>query len=301
MKLIDLVFGKTGELYVKMIDELELANLTTEYPFEDSDRFENIRHENPKKGMQIYWDEILSRAHLCSVTGILRTRHWISSLLSAIKDKNLLSFAAALRGFIESSADSSSSLTIVPLTLARQYSEILGILSGESDQLLISSELEGELIHFTHARRLSKSEAENAPPHHKARHIRDYIDILERGKVDNVVQCYREMCDLTHPGLSSVRMWLKQSQNTLYLSAHQDESLISNCIQENNKTFLDLLMFGFNPSIVTLRVLNCFPILRLHTPQLNDWNLSSIPAWRKCQYELANSRVRHSKGSLNIQ
>lgn len=301
MKLIDLVFGKTGARYVKMIDELELASLTTEYPFEDSNKFENILRENQKKGMQIYWDEILSRTHLCSVTGILRTRHWISSLLSATRDKNLLSFAAAFRGFIESAADSSSSLRVVPLNLAHHYSEILGILSGESDNVLLAKELEGELIHFTHARRLSGSEAKNAPPHHKARRVRDYIDILERGNVDNVVQCYGEMCDLTHPGQSSVWMWLEQIQNTLCLSAHQDESLISNYIQKNHKTFLDLLMFGFNPSIVTLRVLNYFPISRLHTPQLNDWNLSSIPSWRKCQHELENSSVRPSKGLLSIQ
>ena len=298
MEQIDLVLDHTGERYVKMIDGLDLANLTTRYPFQDNDEFKEIFSENQQKGMQIYWDEILSRVHLCSVTGILRTRHWISSLVSATRDGNLLSFAAAFRGFIESVADSSSSLSIVPLTLARQHSDIVEMLSGNSHHLLFSSELEGELIHFAHARYLSASEAKNSPPHHKARRVQDYIDILRQGNVENVAQCYREMCDLTHPGRSSVWMWLRQTQNTVCLSADQGGSIISHCIQENRKTFTELLMFGFNPSILTLKVLNLFPISRLHTPQIEGWNLSSISGWIKCKNELRNSRVLRSKGLI---
>ena len=108
-------------------------------------------------------------------------------MLSATRDKNLLSFAASCRGFIESAADASSSLRTVSLTLARQYSKIVDILVGDSDQLLIFSELEGELIHFAHARGLSGSEAKKAPPHHRARKVRDYIEVLEQSKVKNIV------------------------------------------------------------------------------------------------------------------
>ena len=237
--------------------------------------------------MQIYWEEILSRSHLCSVTGILRTRHWVSAIACATRDKNLLSFAAAFRGLIESAADAAYSLRAVPLTLARQYSRIMDILSGESDQFLISSDLERALIHFAHARHLSGSDAKIAPPHHKARHIRDYIDILEQGNVANVVQYYRAMCDLTHPGQPSVWMWLKHSQKKeIYLSTDQGESIILQYLKDSTPTIVELLMFGFNPSILTLRLLNFFPIQRLHTRQLNNWNLSSIPGWKQCQYQM---------------
>ena len=301
MTMMDIVFGASGKHYVQLIDELELATLKTEYPFEDNDNFENILSEDPKQGMQIYWNEILSRSHLCSIIGILRMRHWVSSLISATRDKNLLSFSAALRGLIESAADSSSSLNIVPLTLAHKYSDIVRNLSGESDKILVSSELEDALIHFAYARHLSASEARTAPSQHKARHVRDYIKILEAGNVENVVQCYREMCDLTHPGQSSVWMWLRQTQNTIHLSTDQDESIILHYLRQSNKTLVDLLMFGFNPSIITLKIINFFPIPRLHTPQLNAWNLSSIPAWKKCQSALKNSSSFPSKGLLGIQ
>lgn len=287
MHTIDSVLGQTCAQYIQLIDELDLARMTTRYPFESNDEFENILRNNPRKGMRIYWEEILSRSHLCSITGILRTRHWVSAVVSATRDKNLLSFAASFRGLIESAADTSFSLRAVPLTLARQSSQIIDILSGKSDQFLIASELEGYLIHFAHAGHLSSSEAKKNPPHHKARGTREYIDILEQGKVASVLKCYREMCDLTHPGQSSVWMWLKHKQNEVHLSAGQDESIITRYLEENTNTFIGLMMFGFNPSILTLRILNYFPIPKLHTPQLNNWNLSSIQGWKKCRYELA--------------
>ena len=297
MYTIDSVLGQTCARYIQLIDELDLARLTTQYPFESNDEYENILWNNPRKGMRIYWEEILSRSHLCSITGILRTRHWVSAVVSATRDKNLLSFAAAFRGLIESAADTSFSLRAVPLTLARLSSRIIDILSGKSDQLLIASELEGFLIHFAHARHLSGSEAKKHPPHHEARRTRDYIEILEQGNVANVVQCYCEMCDLTHPGQSSVWMWLKHKQNEVHLSAGQDESIISRYLKENTSTFIGLLMFGLNPSVLTLRILNYFPIPKLHTPQLNNWNFSSIEAWQKCRHELAHNlgRVKGSR------
>ena len=293
MHTIGSVLGQTCAQYIQLIDELDLARMTTRYPFESNDEFENILQSNPRMGRRIYWEEILSRSHLCSVSGILRTRHWVSAVVSATRDKNLLSFAASFRGLIESAADTSFSLRAAPLTLARHSSQIIDTLSGKSDQFLIASELEGFLIHFAHAHHLSGSEAKKHPPHHKARLTKDYIDILKRGNVASVVQCYREMCDLTHPGQSSVWMWLEHKQNEVHLSAGQDELIISRYLREYTNTFIGLLMFGFNPSVLTLRILNYFPIPKLHTPELNNWNFSSIPAWQKCRHEL-----EHNLGKL---
>ncbi len=299
MHTIDSVLGQTCARYIQLIDELDLARMTTRYPFESNDEFENLIRDNPRKGMRIYWEEILSRSHLCSITGILRTRHWVSAVVSATRDKNLLSFAAAFRGLIESAADTSFSLRAVPLTLAHLSSRIIDILSGRSDQQLGSSELEENLIHFAHARHLSGPEAKKHPPHHKARPTREYIDILERGNVANVVQCYREMCDLTHPGQSSVWMWMKHKQNEVHLVAGQDELIISRYLREYTNTFIGLLMFGLNPSFLTLRILNYFPIPKLHTPQLNNWNFSSIQGWQKCRHELAHN-LGKVKGSRYV-
>ena len=103
------VFGKEVSRYLKMIDALEIATHGTRYTFTENDEFESLVHRNHAKAMQTYWREILARSHLAAATSILRSRQWITAILSAISQANLLAFAAALRGFIESAADSSTS------------------------------------------------------------------------------------------------------------------------------------------------------------------------------------------------
>ena len=55
--------------------------------------------------------------------------------------------------------------------------------------------------------------------------------------------------------------------------------LISSFLQEYETIPLELLMFTFNPPIMTLNILNYFSIQYLHTPELLNWNLGGIPGW----------------------
>ena len=48
----------------------------------------------------------------------------------------------------------------------------------------------------------------------------------------------------------------------------------------------DVLMLGLKIALVTLRVLNEFPLSSLHTPVMRDVNLRDIPAWRKAAADL---------------
>lgn len=271
-----------------MIDALALTSYRTRYTFTSADEFKKILRNEPSKGGQIYWGEILARAHLTAVTAILRSRHWIAAFVAAAEDKNLLAFAAALRGLIESAADASSALESIPRTLARDHTQITRALSGEFGRsFFMVSQIEDELIHFSHARHLTKVELASAPTSHRARNVRDYIEVLEKGQVTEVVKCYRTLCDLTHPGASSVWMWLHPINELEFdLAPNQDESVISHLLLEYRKTFLELLMFAFNPAIVTLNVLNYFRVERFHVPALVSWNLSGIPLWQKCQSDL---------------
>ena len=242
--------------------------------------------------MQIYWGEILARAHLTAVTAMLRSRHWISAIVAATKDRNLLAFAATFRGLIESAADASSALGSIPRTLASGHPQITSALSGElRGTFLVSSEIEDELIHFSYARYLSEAHLATAPASHRARKILDYIAVLEKGQVSEVIACYQSLCDLTHPGASSVWMWLSPANGLeIDLAPNQDESVISHFVAHYRATFLQLLMFAFNPAIITLSVLNYFPIAKFYTPRLLTWDLSGIPAWEKCQSDLKGVR-----------
>lgn len=282
------VLNQDATRFVEMIDGLGLANSETRYTIMASDEYEHIIKNDPTKGLQIYWYEILARAHLTALTGILRSRRWLSAVVSATRDKNLLAFVSAFRGLIESAADTSSAFQGIPLTLARFHPQIIAALSGEPNRTMsLSSEMENALIHFSHARRLSKAEQKKAPSSHAARQVREYMKILEKGQITGVDECYSALCDLTHPGASSVWMWLNSVDGIeITLSAHQDESIISHFLQQYRTMMTKLIMFAFNPAIITLNILNYFPLKELHTPELLNWNLSGITLWQKCQSEL---------------
>ncbi len=51
-------------------------------------------------------------------------------------------------------------------------------------------------------------------------------------------------------------------------------------------------MFAFNGPVITLNVLNYFPIEDLHTSKLLNWHLDGIPAWIKCRSELDREGAR---------
>jgi hypothetical protein len=189
--------------------------------------------------MQIYWREILARSHFAAVTAILRSRHWIGAIISAAESENCLAFAAAFRGLIESAADASTALTRVPRTLARDHPWIMRALSGGlAKKAFLAPELENMLIHFAYARHLTKAQLASAPRSHKALKVREYIGDLEKGQVREVVDCYQELCDMTHPGASSVWIWAKPVNELQFdLAEGQDSSVISNFVDRYQKTF----------------------------------------------------------------
>ena len=290
-RLNDLLDTQSAE-YLAMVDELSLDALTTSYSFMDNDEFARILSVSPRIGMKTYWQEILFRAHMSAVTAVLRSRRWLSALTDARAAGNLLSFAAAFRGLIESVADSATSLRVVPLGLAAQHTHIKLALSGKLERIIICKELEDHLIHFSHARYIPGQERHSAPSSHQARTVKDYLKILEDGGVTDARHCYRAMCDLVHPGAPSVHMWLEHQGNVGRLCSNREREIISAYTAEYKGLFLELLMFGFDPAVMTLGVLNYLPLPELHTPGLKTWNLDGIAGWRKCVKRLKDPNRR---------
>lgn len=283
----ELLFGLEAARYIAMIDELNIANWGTRYKFEAEEDFKLLVRGNLSRAMQTYWSEIIARAHLTAVTSILRSQHWIKAVIASAEIKNLLSFSASLRGLIESAADASTALGKIPRTLARDHADIARALSGDlGSETFVASEMENKLIHFSHARHLTKAERADVPASHNAMKVREYIDVLEKGNIPKIIECYRELCDLTHPGASSVSMWLQPlSTLEMELRAGQDESEIAQFLVEYQKSLVDVISFAFNPAIVTLRVLNYFALSNFHTPTIHKWDLSGVPLWQKCEAE----------------
>lgn len=287
------VFELNSTQYIEIIDRLELERSKASYSFMVVEDFEQLLREEPANGVQIYWSEILARAHLTAVVAILRSRRWIDAIVAAANDGNMFSFSAAFRGFIESSADTLHALGGVAFFLSENHLRIKQALAGKlEEQFFTGKEIEDALIHFKYARHLSRAEMEAVPPSHRAMQVRQYMEGLEKGKVPKVVACYEALCDFTHPGASSVWMWLASKDGiNLELNPNQDEAEISYFLTEYGETLQELVMFAFTPAFLVLNVLNYFPVRTLHTSALLGWDLSGIQTWQKCLGKLGSSRA----------
>ena len=235
------------------------------------------------------WYETLERAHIAAVTAILRSRTWLSAVLSMSSDRNALAFSAAFRGLLESAADTTTALIGTPMTLAHHFPVISDALSGNATTIATSPELEDELIHYSHGRYFKRSERATTPESHITRSVHEYLKVFENLNAEQVAQCYRFLCDLTHPGAPSVWMWLTplDTRGTEYvLSTEPDEAIIADFLEEYETVALDALMFAFNAPVLVLNTLNYFPIEKLHTPELLNHDLDGIAAWRSCRDEL---------------
>ena len=292
---MDPILRQQAMPFIQLVDGLALNRLTTRYSFMDADEYANLLNRNVGDGMRVYWSETLARAHIASVTAILRSNRWLSAVLSSESDRNALAFAAGLRGLLESAADTTTALIGTPMTLAYYYPTIATALAGLASNVATSPELEDELIHYSHGRYIRKSERADTPQPHIARFTHEYLTIFEKLKTNNVAECYRFLCDLTHPGASSVWMWLnpvnaKDSEFTL--SAEPDGGIIASFLERYEPVLLDVLMFAFNAPVLVLNTLNYFPLKGLHTIGLLSHDLDGIPAWKSCQRELEQGGAR---------
>ncbi|TJW53756.1 MAG: hypothetical protein E5X65_14795 [Mesorhizobium sp.] len=107
----------------------------------------------------IYWTEMLYRAHMASVASVFRTSRWIKVAVREHEAGSLYGCASACRSLIESAGDINHSLGPVARTLAYNKDAIRAEISGQvGEPMLSAKELEDTLIHFTHARKVLKTE-----------------------------------------------------------------------------------------------------------------------------------------------
>ena len=100
------VFAENGEVFVPMISGILSSLKPYEYEFASIEGLDNLLRNNPKKGMRIYWQEIIMRAHFCAISSMLRGMRWIDGILISYENQNYLTFCASMRGLLEAAADS---------------------------------------------------------------------------------------------------------------------------------------------------------------------------------------------------
>jgi hypothetical protein len=212
----------------------------------------NMTREQAAGFLQIYTVGILERSHLACVTLLARSHRWLKSCRIAAGEANALSFAASLRGLLESAADGFDLMRYLPATLAQDFEKIYPILNttGRNFTPVIMAELEERLIHYAFATRPPKG---NRPlPHHTAKSNSDYIGELEKFGVSRLKNLYAELCALTHPSADSVRCFIDETPRSMTFVAQKDNAVIEKLLTEYEECITSLVEHSITPALVSL-------------------------------------------------
>lgn len=273
------VLGNEGAQYLPLLQQISAEVDGREYVFMPIGDYHALLESNVAEGMRVYWTEMLYRAHWSASATVLRTVRWLEAFLAAANLPNMLGFTACLRGLIEAAADSNHGLINVGVTLAQTRATIQRALEGKLDAIVLSGGLEDVLIHFTHARKLAKEEV--APASHRAKTTRDYLEQLKHVGKGEVANIYSRLCEITHPSAASVALFATEAGDTVTLRRNPDTHYIQAICKTYCNTFSEVLLFGVNPALVTLKVLNYFDHTLVQTAYMDQVSLSEIPGWRK--------------------
>ena len=281
-----LLFGESASSYGPLINEITPYLLRDSYAFEDNDAYEKKVADldgGLEYGAHVYWEETLARAHMASVSSIVRTCRWVEASLREFEAGNLFGWAASTRSLMEAAADSAHSLAKVPLTLAEIHGEIVTALRGHASAFVTSSDLEDALIHYTHARKIQKKE--DAPAAHRARQSAEYMRFLTDMRIDGAKELYGQLCEYVHPAALSVSTLFGSEQGKWIVDPSLEQIFLKSFAEENRKLMGDVLMAGFNPALLTLRVLHRFDRFS-KIPPLRKYKMDRIPLWTRIEAAL---------------
>jgi len=252
------------------------------YSFLDSEEFVPILNKNTARGMEIYWKEILCRAHWAAMTSLIRTHRWSAGVFDGFASENLIVFCACTRGLLESSADCWDSLSVVAPTLASAKETIELAISNHLNERRVAEDLESRLMHFTFARKRRKGEA--LPESHSAKTVADYLRHFEREQ-PSIMKFYTMLCDVVHPGASSVLSFSRSidNGNKIELSFEVERRSLAEFAVCLRLVLTDIIAASFNTGILILRTLNYLPLKPVHTPLIDSLPFKPIPAWKSIE------------------
>ncbi|MCO6409487.1 hypothetical protein [Hoeflea alexandrii] len=278
------LFGKSTEIYGRIVNDIAHDLIKERYTFEDISEFERKsrdEHTGREYTGRVYWTEMLCRAHMSSVASIFRTTRWIQVAIREHDAGSLYGCASACRSLIESAGDIGHSLNPVALTLAGIKDAVKAEISGKAGETMILSEdLENSFIHFTHARKVGKTET--APDSHKAMQAFQYINMVERMKIVGVKAFYADLCEIVHPAAESVRVTFVPDNDAWIVDPLQERAVLDAMIAERKQALQGIVMASYNAPLMILRVLHAFDIFT-KLPGLRKYQFDKIPEWKKIE------------------
>jgi hypothetical protein len=233
---------------------------------------------NLRESMRVYWFEILERGHCASLLALLRLHRWLEAMRMAAEFQDFLGFAASFRGLLESAADSQHALGDVPNALAAAFPYAYEAVHGRAEALVLAPDLEDDLIHFSHARKLGKGEG--APETHAAKAMKEYLTSLQGAASGNLHDAYAELCNITHPAADSLLYLLvKGPDGSIAFSKHADEQKIQDLCGRGATVVTYCVSESMIYPAVILRIVNRFELPGLHTPAAEEVSLEYVQLW----------------------
>lgn len=251
-----------------------------EYEFKPVDYLQRFQRENDvSQLMQIYWQEMLYRSHLCAVSALKRNYDWIRALEKS--DNNYILYCSAFRGLMESIGDTYDGLSQVAITLAIQNKVIKDAINSNLKEVATSQELEDLMINFSHAsKKVNKLTNDNV---FKPKKTYEYIKLLEESSKHKFYEYYETLCEVVHPASSSLGFNFTEENGRLKWHGEKDTEIIEYSIKNDKELFLELLMRGLNPVYLLLKTLNLLQFKPVYTERADKLNLNNIPAWKRVQ------------------
>lgn len=237
-----------------------------------------------------YWSETMQRLHACSASSILRLLKWMKATRLAYEDGNYYGFCSSLRCLLEACGDSFHTLGRVTYPICENFFLIETALRGDAVKVLLSTEVENELIHYVFGRKLSSNEKKSLDASHSAKQVREYIDAIGDAAVQEL---YAELCQVSHPSMYSLLPFmLFLEDGTLVLHKEDvDSELNSHIEQRYGESIHDAISLAAVTAICSLALINQFNAPVIETLKTEDVLpvIESSPLWAKIQQKVAAS------------
>jgi len=236
---------------------------------------------------QVYWREILFRAHFGACTGMLRLNEWLNGTKRALADGNVLMLAGGIRGLLEACADTWAGFSDVAPTLADCHTVVRRAIKGTlSEEIALAPDLESMLIHFSYARKLSPGEG---PALHSAATAKDCVSVLSESAPD-VVSVYHVLCDYTHPAAPSLFRFAgeRTHPDMLTLDPGAGPRKVAEIVTLSEHVGKVALVLAVGPLVTTLKVLNAFGFASVATPWADSVDLGFSDVWRDLNRRLCS-------------
>ncbi|ADT69834.1 hypothetical protein RB215_13820 [Pseudoalteromonas sp. HL-AS2] len=284
------ILGKEASQFIPIINKILSEVKNHKYHFMNESEFTSLTQTSPSEGQSQYMKELLYRANFGSLSAIAKNYEWLRGMHNSYEAGLYLPFSSSFRCLIESVADSYFSLSNLCTTLSKNIKDINISINQNSPNFHIYTDLENQLIHYSHARRLNSGES--APDSHKAETAARYVKMLDEETSSDFYDCYSELCQLSHPAAQGVLHMMIPINDQNFIFEHKfGKEKIDAFLEKQRDKFSALLTFAFNPSILALKVINHIQLNELHVEPVNELNMDHIVAWQKCKQDIIQAGI----------